>query len=367
MIEVEIESLSYNGGRGIARHDGLVIFVPGTAAKDVVRIEIIEQKKSFAIGRLIEIVKPSPFRRTPPCPVAGVCGGCTWQHITYEEQVNQKQKILEHAIRPLLKLNPNLKVEKFLAAENEFHYRNRIQIHVNRHGAGFLARESHDLVPTDQCWISDPRLVETMNQISNNPDERFNQRIELSVDQQGQVTRNTLSDFEQVNNEQNKELQAIVVDWVKQINEPWNRVIDLYSGSGNFLLPLSEKIKAKEWFGIEMNATLVNRANKKNPNIKWLQGDVANRLKEFNSLKKSLIVTDPPRPGMSTIATKELLRVNPDHVVYISCNPMTFVRDAQTILQSKNYQLVRLQGVDLFPQTEHIELVAHFTKLSHSA
>ncbi len=367
MVEVEIESLSYNGGRGIARHDGLVIFVPGTAPKDVVRIEIIEKKKSFAVGRLIEVVKPSPFRRTPPCPVAGVCGGCTWQHVEYPEQAKQKQKILEHAIRPLLKLSPNSKVENFLAAENEFHYRNRIQIHVNREGAGFLARESHDLVPTDQCWIADPRLVEAMNEISNNPDERYNQRIELAVDKNGEITRNTISDFEQVNNEQNKELQSIVLNWAEQINEKWNRVIDLYSGSGNFLIPLSEKLSSKDWFGVEMNQTLVTRARKKNPKINWLQGDVAVKLKDFNSLKKTLIVTDPPRAGMSTLAMKELLRINPDHLIYISCNPMTFVRDAQAILQSKNYQMTKVQGVDLFPQTEHIELVAHFQKLSHSA
>lgn len=367
MVEVEIESLSYNGGRGIARHDGLVVFVPGTAPKDIVRIEIVETKKSFAVGRLIEIIRPSPFRRTPPCPVAGVCGGCTWQHVTYAEQIQQKQKILEHAIRPLLKLSPSAKIETFLAAANEFHYRNRIQVHVNREGAGFLARESHDLVPTNQCWIADPRLVEVMNEISNNPDERYNQRIELSVNQDGSIARNTVSDFEQVNNEQNKELQTIVLKWILEKNEPLNRVIDLYSGSGNFLVSLYEKIQSGQWFGVEMNSTLVKRARQKQSKVNWLQGDVAIKLKEFNSLKKTLIVTDPPRSGMSKEAIKHLIRINPDQLVYISCNPMTFTRDAQSILQSKNYQMTKLQGVDLFPQTEHIELVAHFQKLSHSA
>ena len=363
MIEVEIESLSYNGGRGVARHDGMVIFVPGVAPLDVVRIELVEIKKSFAIGRLIEIVTPSPYRRTPPCPVAGICGGCTWQHVVYEEQARQKQKILEYAIRPLLKISPDTKIENFLAAQNEFHYRNRIQIHVNRDGAGFLARESHNLVPTDQCWIADPRLVTAMNEISNNPDERYNQRIELAVDKAGQITRNTLSDFEQVNNEQNKELQAIVLDWVQQKGEVWNRVIDLYSGSGNFLLPLNNHIQSKEWFGVEMNSTLVRRARQKNSKIRWVEGDVAVKLKEFNSLKKTLVVTDPPRAGMSTLAVKELLRINPDIIVYVSCNPMTFVRDAQALLLTKNYQMERLQGVDLFPQTEHIELVAIFQRI----
>lgn len=363
MIDVEIESLSYNGGRGIARHDGLVIFVPGTAPKDIVRIEIIENKKSFAIGKLVEIAKPSPYRRTPPCPVAGVCGGCTWQHIEYSEQIKQKQQILNHAVRNLLKLSPNAEIKEFLAAENEFHYRNRIQIHVNREGVGFLARESHSLVPTDQCWIADKRLEKAMKEISDNPDERYNQRIELSVDKSGNITRNVLSDFEQVNNEQNKALQNIVLSWMQKKNVQWNRVIDLYSGSGNFIVPLYENIKAVEWFGVEMNPTLVARARQKKPNIHWLQGDVAAKLKEFNSLKKTLVVTDPPRAGMSALAMRELLRINPDSISYISCNPMTFVRDAQTILQSKNYRLEALQGVDLFPQTEHIELVASFQKI----
>ena len=367
MIEVEIESLSYNGGRGVARHEGLVIFVPWTAPKDIVLIEIIETKKSYAVGKLIEIVKPSPYRRNPPCPVAGVCGGCTWQHLFYEEQVLQKQRILEHALRPLVKINPDFELKPFVAAPNEFHYRNRVQIHVSREGVGFLARESHTLVPTNQCWIADPRLVEVMNEIADNPEQRYNQRVELAVDKQGQITRNVLSDFEQVNNEQNEKLQNIVLEWIKQKNLDWNRVVDLYSGSGNFLVPLYENIQAKQWFGVEMNPTLVSRAKRKNSNIQWLQGDVAIKLKELNSLKKTLVVTDPPRAGMSTLATKELLRINPDHIIYVSCNPMTFVRDAQTMLQSGNYSLECLQGVDLFPQTEHIELVASFKKLSRSA
>lgn len=364
MIEVEIESLSFNGGRGVARHNGMVIFVPWTAPKDIVRIEIIENKKSYAIGKLVEIIKPSPYRRSPPCPVAGVCGGCTWQHVLYDEQVAQKQKILDHSIRNLKKLSPDLKIEDFIAAKNEFHYRNRIQIHVNIHGAGFLARESHDLVPTDQCWIADPLLEKAMNEISNDPSERCNQRIELSVNEMGQVNRNAVSDFEQVNNEQNQEMQKIVLSWIKAENQEWNRVIDLYSGSGNFTIPVYKNVKAKDWFAIEMNPVLVARAQNKQTGIQWLEGDVALKLKKFNSLKKTLMLVDPPRDGMSSLAAKELLRVSPDTIVYVSCNPMTFARDAQKILESKNYKLHRLQGIDLFPQTEHIELISLFKKIA---
>lgn len=363
MIEVEIESLSYNGGRGVARHEGMVIFVPWTAPKDIVRIEIVENKKSYAIGKLLEIVKPSPYRRTPPCPVAGVCGGCTWQHVLYDEQMQQKQKILEHSIRNLKKLNPDIEIKEFIGAENEFHYRNRIQIHIRQEGVGFLARESHNLVPTDQCFIADPQLVTEMNKIAEDPEEKHNQRIELSVNEMGHVSRNKISDFEQVNNEQNQILQQLVLDWVKAQKREWTRVIDLYSGSGNFLIPIYQNIKAKDWFGIEMNPVLIARAKQKKPNINWLQGDVALKLKELSSIKATLMIVDPPRDGMSGTAVKELIRVNPDSIIYVSCNPMTFARDAQKILDSKDYKLEWLQGVDLFPQTEHIELVAIFKKI----
>ncbi|MDQ3000404.1 MAG: class I SAM-dependent RNA methyltransferase [Fibrobacterota bacterium] len=150
-MELTIEKL-VPGGDGLARHEGKVIFVPMTLPGEKVRVRIVDSKKDFARAEPVEILTPSPDRVTPPCPVFGRCGGCDWQHISYEAQLREKVAMVEDALRRTGGLIfPGLAIEP----GKPWRYRNRIQIHRRPSGeGGFLARTSHAVVPIKTCPVA---------------------------------------------------------------------------------------------------------------------------------------------------------------------------------------------------------------------
>jgi 23S rRNA (uracil1939-C5)-methyltransferase len=156
VMTVNIDRLSI-GGRGVTRHEGLVIFVPDSAPGDILEIKLSFVKKNFAEGRIERILTPSLERIQPPCPVAGVCGGCSWQHISYAEQLKQKHALVIEALRKFSghfdPLKPELLIEKVSAvvpSPSEFRYRNRIQLHhapgVRGAHLGFYKRGTRQIV-----------------------------------------------------------------------------------------------------------------------------------------------------------------------------------------------------------------------------
>ena len=120
-----------NGGDGIARRDGKAVFVPGAIPGDVAEIEIVEAKKRFERGRLIAVTEPSPNRVDPPCRHFGTCGGCAWQHADYESQLEWKASTVAGQLRHLGGID-QVDVRPILAPGEPYHYRNRIDLHVDR-------------------------------------------------------------------------------------------------------------------------------------------------------------------------------------------------------------------------------------------
>jgi len=148
---VTIEKL-VPGGEGLARRDGKVIFVAGALPGERLRVRLTESKKDYARGELEEILVPSPERILPPCPVAGRCGGCDWQHLSYPEQLRQKVALAGDALRRVGGIEwPGLSIEP----GKPWGYRNRAQLHRARDGRlGFLARASHDVIPVAACPVA---------------------------------------------------------------------------------------------------------------------------------------------------------------------------------------------------------------------
>lgn len=349
IIEITIDSLSYNGGRGVGRHEGIVVFVPGAAPRDRARVRITSKKAKFWEGELVGLTEPSPLRREPPCPVADRCGGCSWQHITYAAQVEEKKKILTASLRPLAKL-AKWEWLPFVEAPEEFNYRNRIQVQLQNGKKGFFAKRSHDLVATETCLIAEEGINRQLKELK--PESGVT-RIELRVDGE--------ADFSQVNAKQNLRLREMVLALSVSLAADW--IMDLYCGSGNFTLPLADKFPTAKIFAADLSRASIEAARAKSPQIEWIAGDVAKVLKKFD--KKSgvgLIVLDPPRTGCDAEVTREILRLQPKQIVYVSCNPTTFARDAVRMLESGEYTLVSVQGLDMFPQTEHVESVALFVR-----
>jgi len=148
-----VYALAY-GGEGIAKHQGLVFFIPETAPGDEVRARVVQVKKQFVRAEVLELIRASPERRTPFCPVAGACGGCSWQHMTYPAQLEAKRLLVENALLHVgrFKSAPVLPAMKSLAQTG---YRHKIQIPfqaaAGRLLAGFYAKQSHRIVPFEDC------------------------------------------------------------------------------------------------------------------------------------------------------------------------------------------------------------------------
>jgi len=362
-ITVKIESLSYHGGRGVGRFDGKVIFIPFTAPGDEILARITEDKGRFFEGEVVEILLESPLRRKAPCTVFGDCGGCRWQHVTYEEQLKQKELIIKSSFRAFEKKFGELKYKPIVASPDEWHYRNRIQLHIDQGNIGFFARKSRRVVDFDHCWISEQSLNEKY--LSLDASHYGNgERLELAITTKGDITERKSgrdpeeASFSQVNTAQNKQLIDAVLENIA--NEKPEAVLDLYCGSGNFTLPLSEQFPSAKITGVELSKQNLSFARQLDPQqkIRWVQSDVADFLKEVSPAKSTLVLLDPPRVGCDKMVLKELLRVHAETLVYISCNPTTLARDLTPFVESNLYKIEFIQGFDMFPQTEHVETLS---------
>lgn len=157
--DVDVHDLGVHG-EGVARHGGLVLFIPGAVPGDRCRVEWEGGRERMARARLLEVLSPSPERETPPCPAFGVCGGCDLQHLTYSAELRQKTRRVEEALRRIGGLEPEL--PECLPSPDPFHYRAKISWPVRAvQGAtriGLYARGTHDVVEQDDCAVAAPGL-----------------------------------------------------------------------------------------------------------------------------------------------------------------------------------------------------------------
>jgi 23S rRNA (uracil1939-C5)-methyltransferase len=417
-FELHIDRLSYDGGRGVGRHEGFVYFVPDTAPEELAIVEVVDVKKNYGVAKVKEILKPSPHRRLPPCPVAHECGGCVWQHIQYAEQIHQKELLLQHQLRGLL--SAECKTPTVIASPNEFRYRHRIQIQVdtasiadeqNRRDTGsrstqtaqfgFFKSGSNDLVATKDCLISDERLFDGLSSSldfqkaichakEREPLKKFT-KVELALDNHGQRHVRPLasieSEFTQANFELNKSLQSHVVqlasDFFAKIStafertapvklgeqshsqiESMNTIYDLYCGSGNFSFALLDVIRPLRLVGVELSASAIQRAKtqfetstarEKISNAEFIVSDVGAYLKKLKQLAdQTVVLVDPPRAGLDQKTVQELQRLKPRLMIYVSCALPSLSRDIRNLT---GYKITNAVGFDMFPQTEYLETV----------
>ncbi len=170
IYEIEIVDIGHKG-EAIGKSDGFTVFVDGAITGDIVRAKITKSKKNYAIGELIEIIKPSPDRVEPRCNLTGICGGCTMMNLDYKKQLELKQSIiLENLIRIGKQTNPNLK--PIIGMDNPYNYRNKAQFPVGRNERGeveigFYKKRSHDIIAFDECHIQHPSNTEILEIIKN--------------------------------------------------------------------------------------------------------------------------------------------------------------------------------------------------------
>ena len=162
-VTLTIDSLSY-GPAGIGRLDGKVIFVPDTVPGDVVEVVLEQEKKTYAVGRLVAVKQPSPQRREPPCPYMARCGGCPWQQVNYAEQLRAKEALVRENMRRIGGLD-DPPVQPILASPQEWHYRHRIRLRTDPPARlGFYLARTHELVEIESCLIADEDSAEQLRQ-----------------------------------------------------------------------------------------------------------------------------------------------------------------------------------------------------------
>lgn len=369
-IKLFIEKLAI-GGAGVARHEGMVVFVPQAAPNEEVLVEVTVVKKNYVEAKIIEILKASPARRNPPCAVASICGGCNWQHISEPEQLIQKEKLVLETIK---KFNPALSFEylPIKPSPKNLRYRNRIQPKFKNGMFGFFGRNSHDIVQINDCLISEEFLVQKFTEVKNWAKEKNSKdllRLEMYISDDETVRYGLINDdddgigFSQVNRFQNPDLIQTVLQWTE--NNNYHKIFDLYAGAGNFTFPLANKFKDSQVVGVELNPKLVEKAKTlaKDRRVKYFLSDVESYMRRATIDREDLIVLDPPRAGTSEYIMRSLAAAQPKKIIYISCHPVSLARDLNWIFKwsqkfGTRLKLQRVQTFEMFPQTDHVETIA---------
>ncbi len=334
------------GGKGVARHDGKVFFIPFTIPGETVTARVIRQKKNFGEASLVSVDAPSPDRVAPPCPYFGRCGGCSYQHIAYPRQLEIKAAQVEQTLRRVGKLE-HVPMRPIIAAPAPFGYRNRIRVHVAGGVTGFFAQDAHTLVDVEQCAIAAPVVNKALREL---------RQARVGEGDYSLRAKGGGPYFEQTNPAVTRELLALV-----EATAPRGHalLVDAYCGAGLFAKQLAGHFG--KVIGIEENESAIEKARRATaPHEHYVQGDVSAHLGDIlasHDAARTTVLLDPPATGIEPRVTDLLLAAAPAEILYVSCNPGTLARDLAALCRS--YELLAVTPLDMFPQTAEIEVLAH--------
>lgn len=397
-----------HGGTVVARDEGRVVFVHYALPGETVRARPTGRRGGAAFASATEVLRASPDRVAPRCPHFGVCGGCQWQHATYERQIALKREVVaETWERAGLRLPPDTPV---MGMDDPWRYRVRGEFEASyrdgRLELGFHRMRSHAVLPIEQCPIHDERIERALLAFREAGRElgvaglanlhltvepsgpgllwraRYQRRAQesqtpalvarvaellpdlvllddsMSFDYWDLSFRVRSDTFIQTNYRQMQVLYGAALDMLEP--EPDMPVLDLYAGIGTISLAIAAR--AGSVTAVEENphavrlgrlAARINGAG----NVRWLGGKVEDALRQVRLGEHRAAVLDPPRAGCDVGAIAELLRLGPARIVYVSCEPSTHARDIALLLRG-GYRVRRAALVDMFPHTYHVESIA---------
>jgi len=398
LVEVTIDSVAA-GGDGVGRlPDGRVVFVPLTAPGDRVRVRIEEDRKRYARGSIDTLIDEGTTRCLPRCPVFGTCGGCAWQHIRYEDQLEAKRRILADALTRLGGLElPEL--PPIQPSPQPYHYRSRTRVLIRGGLVGYRRRRTHRICAISSCPVLAPPVDALLSQVADAPENwsageagelasmRAREALggtgdeeewELSAGSQGAGrswrVRDAASDAPEMlrrggadsESEENLAkvtirlaayslqispgvfMQANALMWQSLVDAvvaaaagPGRRLVELYSGAGFFTLALSRcfsQLVAVESDSRAVADLRVNLATAEAANVRVAHASVEDTLAELQHdvdwKDADCVVLDPPRSGMARGAVERLAALNAQRIVYLSCDPATLARDLRLLCEA---------------------------------
>jgi 23S rRNA (uracil1939-C5)-methyltransferase len=372
IITLMVEKPVY-GGSGLGFHEHKAILVPFAVPGDTVRVKITDEKKDYCIGVVESCISTEASRIKPACPVFEDCGGCSYLHIPYPEELTIKRRILEDNLVRIAGLSPGSIPEIEILNGQRFNYRSHADFKVSKCRAGFYRKGSNDHIPLPPggCLL----LAEELNThlIDRVPSpKRFKVALDssnLAFDSSqsdaiiteragGFILKRSIDEFFQVNRFLRPAMLERTIGYAAlSSNETF---LDVGCGVGFFTLPLAcEALHGK---GIDI----------RKESIRWAKQNAAfNKVDnvDFAAIPASyihpvqhradIVVADPPRAGLDRRTRNALTAMSPRRIVYVSCNPSTFSRDAKDLIKA-GYNLEGLTLIDMFPCTHHIEMISLF-------
>ncbi len=363
-ISLTIHDLAF-GGEGVGRIDDFVIFVPFVITGETVEAEITEVKKNFARAKLLRVEKSSPERVAPECRYFTQCGGCQYQHIGYAAQLRFKHKQIADLFERVGRI-PADKIAPVIASPQPYGYRNRIMIRSQWNGPakklviGFIRAADNFVEDIEECKIAEPAISEQIKTVRANPPPKGGIKIVLRIPPENWDVPE--SSFFQNNFFLLPKLVETVRGFLRDGDA--KHLADLYCGVGFFGIETADLVESfvgVEYDQLAIKAALKNAAARKISNGEFVSAKVEEVLPELLqkfSPEKTSVILDPPRKGCLPETLRLLRETRPAQVIYVSCHPATMARDLNILCAEGVFELARVQPLDMFPQTQHVECVA---------
>lgn len=368
--------------------EGLTVFVSLAAAGDRLRVRLNQIKGKIAFAEIVEILDPSNERTEPPCVYFGRCGGCDFQQMNYDAQLRAKVAIVQDCLQRIGKINYAGEI-KIIGSPKPFAYRSRAQWHLDtrRNRIGYFRRNSHDVIDVETCPILTGELQKTLTSLRSNLDWQsfWSEKVEIEAASSGEKVSVYSSELVEPTEEisftlgENRYfydaqsffqgnlflIEALVETALEGASG--NVALDLYCGVGLFTLPLARAFE--KVFGVEASEKAIESARKNveharlenaeffaQPVGEWL----AEKAEDLSNI--DFILLDPPRSGTEKETIEQILRIKPQEISYVSCEPSTLARDLRILCESI-YEIQSITALDLFPQTHHVETVVRLKRI----
>ena len=404
-FDVQLEKLAYGGDAMGRLPDNRAVFVPFGLPGEQVRVRLVEEKKNFARGEIVEIIEPSRDRIAAKCGHFGECGGCHYQNIPYEKQLQAKTDILIDQLKRIGRIE-NPPVKPMVACPEPWNYRNHVQFSLTRDGKiGFQAPNSNRIIQIAECHLPEPSINDLWQELDFEPGtdvERVSLRSGLDDDlililESGSPEPPELEIEAGISVAHVYEENLVVLagsDHIRmrlldrdfkvsapsffQVNtvmagkmvghllaklslSPNSTILDIYCGVGLFSRFLAPK--CGRLIGIESSRSACEDFTfnlDEFDNVELYEGEAEDVILHLEA-KPEIILVDPPRAGLDRAVVDGILKLSPGLIAYVSCDPSTLARDAARLING-GYKLKEITPFDLFPQTYHIESISLFSR-----
>jgi 23S rRNA (uracil1939-C5)-methyltransferase len=350
IVDLKIQDVAF-GGKGVGRESGKAVFVPYTIDGELVSAKVVREKKQFAEGELVDVRESSPDRVQPPCPYFGRCGGCAYQHISYEHQLAIKWRQTRDVLQRIGKLK-EVPMRPIITSPEQYGYRNRITVHAQNAVNRFFRRDSNGLIDIEHCPMSRQEVNRALTDLraQNVRDGHYTLRASSGP-----------RVFSQTNDAVANALHHLISQLIPAGQE---LLIDAYCGAGFFAKGLLDKFV--RIIGIDWDKFAIAAAQEHaTANETYIASDIdieLGRALQETALLKTTVIVDPPATGLSANVRKTLVDLAPATLIYVSCNPATLARDLSDLQQK--FRIESVTPLDMFPQTAEIEVAVHLQATS---